>query len=345
MAEALYHPAFGYYTAHIRTVGGSRGDFATSPTLSHLMGQAIAGWISREIDATGLPPPWRVIEVGGGEGSLLRDVISALERRQGTSWWPFRKRPFQFHLVEVSDRLRARQRETLGRLAGRVTWHDRIESALDQAAGEAVVFSNELVDAFPVVALRYDGQRHDWDEIGLEFDRSEGIRERLVPLPSMRSGWDSRAFSLLREIRDWPDGQRIELHDSYRRWWRNWAPRMQRGSLLTVDYGGACRDLYHRRPEGTLRAYFRHQRLTGPGLYRLFGRQDLTADVNFDDLVDWGADLGFRRTYDGSQSAFLTDFAGEAAGTLATVDRAAAFLLEPGGAGEAFRVLAQRKGP
>ena len=48
MAEALYHPDFGYYTRHIRTVGGSRGDFATSATLSELLGEAIAAWIEQE---------------------------------------------------------------------------------------------------------------------------------------------------------------------------------------------------------------------------------------------------------------------------------------------------------
>lgn len=344
MQEALYHPTFGYYTAHIRTVGGSRGDFATSPTLSHLMGQAIGVWIRREIEATGLEPPWHVIEVGGGEGSLMREVIGTLEGRSGRSWWPFSRRSFHFHLVEVSGRLRDRQRETLGRHAGRVRWHDQLEDALQSARGEAVVFSNELVDAFPVVALRYDGERRDWEEVCLTFDRHEGLHERLVPLIDSRSNWDRAAFSALHDSLGWPDGQRIELHDSYRRWWANWAPHLRKGSLLTIDYGAPIATLYHRRPEGSLRAYFRHQRLTGPGIYRLFGRQDLTADVNFDDLTAWGEAGGFRPQATWSQADFLRSLAGDSATSLASVDRAAAFLLEPGGAGEAFQVLAQRKG-
>jgi SAM-dependent MidA family methyltransferase len=34
IARALYDPQRGYYTRRIRDVGGSRGDFATSATLS-----------------------------------------------------------------------------------------------------------------------------------------------------------------------------------------------------------------------------------------------------------------------------------------------------------------------
>ena len=42
MSEALYHPAFGYYSANIDAIGGSRGDFSTSATMSPLLGRAIS---------------------------------------------------------------------------------------------------------------------------------------------------------------------------------------------------------------------------------------------------------------------------------------------------------------
>ncbi len=338
MAEALYHPEHGYYTRHIRTVGGSRGDFATSATLSELLGEAIATWIERETEALDLRKPAPVVEIGGGEGSLMKTVIAALDRRSG--FW--RRGRFRFHLVEVSPRLRERQRETLHRYRRRVRWHETIEEAMAEGDGTAVVFSNELVDAFPTVALRHEGGGA-WSEIFVEFHPERGLREVFHPLAESRPDLDRSCFSVFTKT-DWPTGQRVELHAGFRGWQRAWMPGLQRGASLIIDYGARDpAEIYDRRPEGTLRAFFRHQRLTGAGIYRMFGKQDLTADVCFRDLANWGEAVGWETPLEQTQAEFLCKFAGPACATAAETDRSAAFLLEPDGAGEAFRVLGQRK--
>jgi SAM-dependent MidA family methyltransferase len=43
-----------------------------------------------------------------------------------------------------------------------------------------------------------------------------------------------------------------------------------------------------------LRAYRDQNRLTGGSVYELPGRQDITADVNFDDLQQWAQELGWK---------------------------------------------------
>ncbi|MCX6958973.1 MAG: class I SAM-dependent methyltransferase, partial [Verrucomicrobia bacterium] len=76
MQEALYHPRFGYYSAHIKDVG-REGDFSTSATLDEGLGAAIASWIrlrSRELGWRDIP----VIEVGAGNGALARSVLGHL---------------------------------------------------------------------------------------------------------------------------------------------------------------------------------------------------------------------------------------------------------------------------
>eukprot|EP01031_Cornospumella_fuschlensis_P020213 gene20213-24780_t len=67
MARALYDPQRGYYTRNIRTVG-ARGDFSTSATLSPLLGQAIAAWLTEESRLQ--PQVKHIIEIGPGDGSL-----------------------------------------------------------------------------------------------------------------------------------------------------------------------------------------------------------------------------------------------------------------------------------
>jgi SAM-dependent MidA family methyltransferase len=109
-----------------------------------------------------------------------------------------------------------------------------------------------------------------------------------VFLPPTRSQPASTVFA-----REWTTGQRVEVFQSVREWMRGMAASWTSGAMLVVDYGGATEDIYHRRPEGTLRAYRGQQRLTGNEIYELPGRQDITADVNFDDLAIWARELGW----------------------------------------------------
>ena len=263
MARALHDPTHGYYARNIRDIGG-RGDFTTAPQLSGLPGKAIAAWVAGALRETGTRD---VIEIGPGLGTLTRQVIRNL---------PFLLRlRTRFHLVESSPNLAERQKSLLG---SRVTHHASIHSALGACSGEAVVFSNELVDAFPVRV--FEKSAGTWREIAL--DHSGGMTSEALLPPSELP--PSSAFG-----RDFPEGQRLEIHDSYRLWLESWMPEWKRGAMLTIDYGDSAQNLYHRRPKGTLRAYFLHQRTMGPEIYLNPGLRDITADVNFTDLAAWSA--------------------------------------------------------
>lgn len=316
MALALYDPEHGYYSKHIADVGGARGDFATSATLSDALSRAIARWIVEEIAAHRWTGPVHVIEVGGGNGALAAGILRSL------GWW--RRRSIRYHLVEVSPVLRGLQRKRLG---ASVAWHETIADALAAAGGKALIISNELVDAFPAKWLRWDGTR--WDEIHVAYDPAQGMGEVFLPLADVVSPDDFSALALTERS----PGQRIEIHPSFRDWLRKLAPLWHEGSMLTIDYGADSADaIYARRPGGTLRAYHRQQRIEGSGIYARFGKQDLTSDVNFADLVRWGAELGWETIRLGSQRDFLTRH-DMGAGTMSGE-----------GPGEAFRVLEQRCG-
>jgi SAM-dependent MidA family methyltransferase len=76
---------------------------------------------------------------GPGEGKLAAAVMAALP-------WHLRWKT-RLHLVETSTPLAELQRKTL---RGKATWHQNPAAALHACGGTAVIFSNELVDAFPV---------------------------------------------------------------------------------------------------------------------------------------------------------------------------------------------------
>jgi len=315
MAAALYDPEHGYYTTGIDEVGGRGGDFATSTTLSDGLATAIAGWIAEESKRLGGSGPVAIIEVGGGNGNLACGILKTL------GWW--RRRSIHYHLVEVSPVLRELQRRRLGRS---VTWHETITDTLDAVRGKALIFSNELVDAFPAKWLRWTSGR--WAEIHVAHDPNHGLREVFrEPAPALTS----MEFSAL-ALTGLPEGQRIEILPSFRKWLHDLAPHWREGSMLTIDYGGdSAEAVYDRRPRGTMRGYFRQQRIEGSGIYARFGRQDLTTDVNFADLVRWGEELNWATTRLSTQREFLQR---HGAGTDLTAGD---------GVGEAFRVLEQRR--
>jgi SAM-dependent MidA family methyltransferase len=185
------------------------------------------------------------------------------------------------------------------------------------------LFSNELVDAFPV--RRFQRAHDGWREFALNFEGHGQAREILLPPAPLPPSASFR--------QDHPIGQWLEVHDSYRQWLAAWLPAWHAGRLLTIDYGSTADQLYHRRPHGTLRAYLLQQRLEGPAVYANPGRQDLTADVNFTDLIEW--------SHPWTRTSSLRTFREFIAATADPANPTDQALLAEHGAGGAFLVLEQ----
>jgi SAM-dependent MidA family methyltransferase len=324
MRVALYDPELGYYARNVRGLG-ARGDFATAATLHPALGEAVAAWAvlrRKELFGAGLVP-WNLIEAGPGTGELAAAVLAAL---------PFlARRTLSLHLVETSPVLRALQRERLG---GGPAWHDSMADALAACEGRALVYASELLDALPVRVFRRWGG--GWEELWI-FSNGAECREEWRPASSEGAGF-SDAFSVF--SRRWPEGQRVEIATAARDWLLSWKSFFLRGSLLLLDYGDSVDSLYERRPRGTLRGYAHHRRLEGDELYANAGLVDLTADVNFTDLIAWGEEQGLTTTRFERQADFLRRFV-PSVETRALSEPALAFLLHPLGAGAGYKSLEQ----
>jgi SAM-dependent MidA family methyltransferase len=237
--------------------------------LTPALGEAVGQWLREEAGRRG----WKrfnVIECGPGSGALASSVMNSF------GW--LGKRKVDLHLVETSEPLRAQQQARV-----RGTWHTTIEEALVACNGKALIYHNEFLDAFPCRVFRKDADV--WTELHLRIvdgKLTETFLSPQRPLP------DSRIFE-----HAWADGQRIEVFESVRAWMKELSDAWREGTMLSIDYGGTTDEIYHRRPNGTLRAYRGQQRLTGAEAYELPGRQDITADVNFDDLQGWARELGW----------------------------------------------------
>jgi SAM-dependent MidA family methyltransferase len=280
MRLSLYHPQDGYYARNIHGIG-INGDFTTVPQKSPQLGPAIAHWLRSESSRRNWKK-FHVIECGPGSGMLAAQVM------KNFGWWE--RRHITWHLVETSLPLREQQRKRLRGYG--VKWHNSIAEALIAAKGCALIYHNEFFDAFPCRVFQMQTNR--WRELFLRV-RDGRLTEEWIDqkLP------ESTVFE-----NTWPEGQRVEVFAAVHNWLQETTEHWREGAMLAIDYGGKPEAIYHRRPRGTLRAYRQQQRCEGSAVYELPGKQDITADVNFDDLTRWAREIGWLVTPFKSLSRF-----------------------------------------
>jgi SAM-dependent MidA family methyltransferase len=338
MQAALYDAEFGYYNSQRQQIGAT-GDYYTSGNVHAAFGAILAKALVELSNAFTGAAPLALVEMGAGTGQLAFDVLSALRDEHPQIFQRAR-----YTIVEQSPVMRARQKEKLQPFAGHTDWR-----ALEELqAINGIVFSNELVDALPVHRLRFSRQGIEEQFVAIEAAGDE--KERLALVWSPLS--DQRLAEYVRRTAvDFLEGQVIEVSLAALDWLKKMSQVIERGLLLTIDYGDLAAHLYSPdRGQGTLRCFYRH-RLSDAPLERL-GEQDITASVNFSALIDFGAEFGFEKVSYERQTNFLFRHglieriaAMENQGTMDDLqDRLAVKnLLAPGGVSDNFRVLIQRK--
>ncbi len=311
MEIALYDEQEGYYTVHIPDIG-FRGDFSTAVSMSDLPARRLAEHWRSTCRAFGRNLP--VIEIGGGNGSMA----AAFTRSLGF-WDRLRLR---YHTVDRSPKLRQLQ-ALVGGSGVRV--FPNIASALRHVGGRAFIFCNELADAFPARRFRFCSG--SWQELGLSV-QDGAIRWQLKPCPQLP---ESSVFS------PWArEGQTVEVHECFHRWLADWQPLWKCGVFVNIDYGSTCDDLYYRKPQGNLRGYIAHTMLSADEILPLAGRCDITADVNFSDLLALAQRIPGDRVQLLTQRDYLLPCADDN-------DACHRHLLASPGAGDHFRVLVTRR--
>lgn len=338
MELALYHPQFGYYMrppeAGSERIGWS-GDFYTSSDVHPVLGQGLARQ-ARQIDTLlGHPDPFTVIEMGAGKGLLARDFLQTI--LQGHDSLAQRIR---LVLVERSPAMRELQRRHLQEWlnAGLVTWVENLDS-VPSAGVTGLLFSNELPDAFPVHRIQIVQGRAQ--EIYVDYVDGAFV-ERLQPpsTPDLQAHLDGLNIPL-------PEAYRTEVNLQAVQWMKTVAGALDRGVVITIDYGHTAQDLYNAdRSDGTLLCYY--SQLTSEDPYQRVGEQDMTAHVDFSSLALAGEDHGLQVTGFTNQMSFLMGLGVEE--MIAGLEpespafRAAIHLLRPEGMGRTFKVLVQHKG-
>ena len=341
MEAALYEPGLGYYTSSGRKVG-AEGDFYTSMNVHGAFGRMIALEICRFWQELGSPAPFTVAEAGAGGGQLALDILDAIcelnEPLYGT---------LIYRLIEKEPSLQQAQSERLARHSKRLAWSSPEELAAGKLSFTGCVVSNELFDAMPVHVVEMTEQGLKELYLGANAD---GFCEELAPpsTPELALYLDRYRVRLM-------PGQRGEINLSAPAWLASAAGALERGFVLTIDYGYLSEELYApQRRNGTLLCYHRHT--TGENPYLLVGEQDITTHINFSQLMEAGKDAGLDTVWYGEQYRFLLGV-----GLVEELIRLEAqseseqerlkhrlalkkLMLPEGGMGDTFKVLIQAKG-
>ncbi len=206
--------------------------------------------------------------------------------------------------------------------------------------GPLIVFSNELFDAQPF--RRFVTRDGHWRELGVTLTTDNRLREIELPAPIFPVPLHSSVFP---SASAYPDGYHLDLpYASVDLAAQLVAPRWS-GLFIACDYGKSWRELTEATPQGTARAYFRHQQSND--LLARPGEQDLTCHVCWDFLTDTLTRHGFVSPTVESQEAFLIHHAGHFIAQLTAAEAARLSprkmslmqLLHPANMGQKFQVL------
>ena len=334
MELALFWPHRGYYSG---TDFSTQSDYYTSPRAHPGFGALLCVQMYQMWQLLDRPSHFWVVDLGAGSGQLCHDLVS-----------------YSTHFPRAFS-------ASLGYLClDRVACHG-VEAQLPSHASVGVsrlgtqsiplrhitgcFLSNELVDSFPVhrVTVR-DGVLKE-SYVALE----EGRLTEVVDTPSTPA-LEARLRSLGVSL---SEGFCAEINLALVPWVQNVSNALDRGFVLTIDYGHLAEELYSEsRRGGTLACYHRHARVNDP--YWLIGRQDITAHADFSSLMQEGEragletlglftqrdflhNLGFARILERLTSECLAQRQADS-NRMGMIDT-----VRTGGMGD-FKVLAQAKG-
>ena len=321
----LTHPVHGYYIT--RDPIGAGGDFTTAPEVTQMFGELVGLWAAMVWKLMGSPENVRLIELGPGRGTMMRDALRAMNVA------PDFRKAIVVHLVEISPALEKIQRETLAKSNMVVHWHRALS---DVPEGPAIILANEFIDALPVhqMVKQADGWHERVVALNSEGNFVFGISTH--PVPHFERVLPKRVKeSPIGSIYEWrSDNDAFEIGRRVR----------DNGAALIIDYGHGQSDV-----GDTLQAMGKHAYTDALGDP---GSVDITAHVDFEAVGAAAESMGAAQHGPIDQSDFLLRLGIEARANAlkvaalpekkAEIDAAIARLTQGGrtGMGRLFKAMA-----
>ena len=134
---SLYNKKFGYYMK--KNPFGEKGDFITSPNISRLFSEMIAIWVISFWQSIGFPKKFNLIELGGGNGEMMKIIIESLKN------FPSFSKACNFIIFEKSPSLVKIQKKKL--IDAEISWITQIKKI---NKNPSIFIANEFFDSIPI---------------------------------------------------------------------------------------------------------------------------------------------------------------------------------------------------
>jgi SAM-dependent MidA family methyltransferase len=277
MQACLYSPRGGFYASRRQRIGAH---FGTSPTSHPAFGALIARQLEQMWHRLGDPPVFHVVEVGAGDGALAHSIVQACRRMT-----PGLAQALYYVAADYEPRWSESSDHRVDRDISTGVGVQQVKTAELRAFRNVVgcILSNELIDNFPVHRFAIHGGRVKEVFVTL---RNGNFTEVLDEPSSARI--EQRLASLDLSL---AEGYRGEVNLAMEDWARQISRTLERGFILTIDYGQQATDLYApENNQGTLVCYHQHAVCSDP--YQDIGQQDITCHVDFTTLMRLGEQHG-----------------------------------------------------
>ena len=152
--KSLYDRKNGYYMK--KNPFGKKGDYITSPNISILFSEMIAVWIVSFWQNLGCPKKFNLIELGAGNGEMMKDMIAAFEK------FPSFKSSYKINILEKSDYLKKIQKKKLKNQ--NIIWLQSLKEISDVPT---IFIANEFFDALPI--KQFFKKKKLWYERKVQF--------------------------------------------------------------------------------------------------------------------------------------------------------------------------------
>lgn len=260
---------------------GIKNDFITAPEISQMFGE-ILGLFILNFWTNKIGSSCNLIELGPGKGTLINDILRVgnINRKFIDS--------INLTMIEKNEYLINLQKKCLNDIGfNEVNWQEEFQIQNNNIP--SIIYSNEFFDCFSV---RQFYKKEKWIENFIHYNSDNHIFNFI--------GDEVDDEKTLKNLEKFDKVKVAELSSSRKNYFDNICKFIKRnkGMFITIDYG------YKEPPNYlTLQTIYNHKKTH---LFENIGNQDITAHVNFDELINIANNNNLDLEFYCSQKDFLT---------------------------------------
>ena len=260
--KILYEPEIGYYSS--KDPFGKNGDFITSPTISNLFSEIISIWLVSAWEKIGKPKIFNFVELGPGDGSLTKVIISTLKK------FPELNKAIKIYLYEKSEFLKKIQKQNIDNK--HIKWIKNFNSI---KKGPVIFFGNEFFDAIPIKQFSYINNKL--------FEKCYSVKDNIniiekFIISNKKDVNQIKTFGTLKKLKfiEFPKKGFLELNPIIKK-----ISKLS-GGILLIDYG-----YLNSNNSNTIQAVMNNKKISAEKMLKNLGKADITSLVNFNLLKEY----------------------------------------------------------